>query len=109
MRNRGFTLDDIVSAANDGDELAKMMLKRTGSVIGLVVADMINALNLSLVAIGGSPGARPLLVPAINDEARRRAFGPIFEDCQVVAAELGSEATVIGAALLASAASTPVK
>ena len=109
MRNRGFTLDDIVSAANDGDELAKMMLKRTGSVIGLVVADMINALNLSLVAIGGSPGARPLLVPAINAEARRRAFGPIFEDCQVVAAELGSEATVIGAALLASAASAPVK
>jgi hypothetical protein len=29
-----------------------MMLKRTGGVIGLIVADMINALNLSLVAIG---------------------------------------------------------
>jgi len=97
----GFTYDDIVVAAAQGDDLAKMMLQRTGHFIGMAVADMINALNLSLVAVGGSPAARPFLVPAIAEEARRRAFADAFADCRIVAAELGGEAGVIGAALLA--------
>jgi predicted NBD/HSP70 family sugar kinase len=62
---------------------------------------MINVLNLSMVAIGGNPAARPLLVPAIAEEARRRAFDEAMADCEIVAAQLGEEAGVIGAALLA--------
>jgi glucokinase len=97
----GFTYDDIIAAARRGDDLAKMMMQRTGHFIGMAVADMVNALNLSMVAVGGAPAARPFLVPAIAEEARRRAFAAAFADCQIVAAELGGEAGVIGAALLA--------
>jgi glucokinase len=100
-----FTYDDIIAAAQAGDDLAQMMVQRTGSFIGMAVADVINLLNLSLVAIGGIPAARPFLVPAIAEEARRRAFAAAFEDCQIVAAELGEEAGVVGAALLAGEAS----
>jgi glucokinase len=96
-----FTYEDIIAAANQGDDLARMMLQRTGSFMGMAVADVINLLNLSLVVIGGHPGARPFLVPAIAEEARRRAFAAVFEDCRILAAELGEEAGVIGAALLA--------
>jgi glucokinase len=101
---RDFTYEDIIAAANQGDDLARMMLERTGHFIGMAVADVINVLNLSMVAVSGLPAARPFLAPAIIEEARRRAFPAAFEDCQIVAAELGEEAGVIGAALLASRA-----
>jgi glucokinase len=97
----GFTSDDIIEAAQRGDALAKMMLDRTGHFIGRVLAGVINLLNLSMVAIGGAPGARPFLVKAIAAEARSRAFAAAYEDCRIVPAELDGEAGVIGAALLA--------
>lgn len=96
------TYDHIIEAAQAGDDLAILMMQRTGHFIGLAVADLINVLNLSLVVIGGKPAARPFLVPAIIEEARRRAFAPAFADCRIVAGLLGPEAGVIGAALLAA-------
>jgi glucokinase len=96
-----FNYDDILTAAHGGDDLAKMMVQRTGHFIGMAVADMINVLNLSLVAVGGTAAARPLLVPAIAEEARRRAFDVAMADCEIAPAALGEEAGVIGAALLA--------
>ena len=97
----GFGYEDIVNAATNGDDLAKMMLDRTGHFIGRAVAGVINLLNLSLVVVGGSPAARPFLVSAIAAETQRRAFAPAYHDCRIVAAELGEEACVTGAALLA--------
>lgn len=99
-----FSYDDIIVAATNGDDLAKMMMQRTGYFIGMAVADLINVLNLSLVVVGGTPAARPLLVPAIAEESRRRAFDEAMADCEIVAARLGEEAGVIGAALLAAEA-----
>jgi glucokinase len=97
----GFTYEDIIEAAQRGDDLAKMMLERTGHFIGRALAGVINLLNLSMVAVGGAPGARPFLVKAIAAETSRRAFAAAYEDCRIVAAELDGEAGVIGAALLA--------
>ncbi len=104
-RDEDFTYDDIIKAAHEGDDLALLMLQRTGHFIGMVVADMINVLNLSMVVIAGNSAARPLLIPAIVEEAKRRSFPETFADCQIVAGQLSSEAGVIGAALLAQEAS----
>lgn len=98
----GFVYDDIIDAAQNGDDLAKMMLDRTGHFIGRALAGVVNLLNLSMVVVGGATGARAFLVPAIADETRRRAFTAAFEDCRIVAAKLEAEAGVIGAALLAA-------
>ena len=106
---RNFTYDDIISAAHSGDDLARMMMQRTGHFIGMAVADVINLLNLSMVVIGGPSAARPFLVPAITEEAHRRALGAAFTDCQIIAGELGEEAGVIGAALLARDAAGNMK
>ena len=103
-RDEDFTYDDIIKAAHEGDELALLMLQRTGHFVGMVVADMINVLNLSMVVIAGNSAARPLLIPAIFEEAKRRSFPETFADCQIVAGQLNSEAGVIGAALLAQEA-----
>ncbi|NOT58933.1 MAG: ROK family protein [Acidobacteria bacterium] len=99
--HRQFTYDDIVEAAEAGDDLARLMLQRTGKFIGFAIGEIINLLNLSLVVVGGAPAARPYLVSAIADEARLHTHPALYDDCRIVAAELGAEATVIGAALLA--------
>ena len=96
----GFTYDDIIEQAHRGDDLAKLMLKRTGSFLGLAIADIISLLNLEMVAIGGAPAGRSLLVEAIEEEARKRASAEAMNDCRIVSAEIGAEAAVIGAALL---------
>jgi glucokinase len=97
----GFTYDDIIEQAHSGDDLAKMMMKRTGTFIGISLAEVICLLNLALIAVGGAPAGRPFLVPAIAQEALKSASKESFNDCLIVAAELGAEAGVIGAALLA--------
>ncbi len=96
----GFTYDDIIEQAHRGDDLAKLMLKRTGTFLGLAIGDIISLLNLEMVAIGGAPAGRSLLVAAIEEEARKRASAEAINDCRIVAAEIGAEAAVIGAALL---------
>ncbi len=97
----GFTYDDIITAAIGGDDLAKMMLQRTGAFIAMALADVMSLLNLAMIAVGGAPAGRQFLIPAIANEAQQRVSVEAFTDCQVVAAELGAEAGVIGAALLA--------
>jgi glucokinase len=98
----GFNYDDIIAAAHGGDELAKIMLQRTGTFIAISLADVLSLLNLAMIVVGGAPASRQFLVQAIENEVRRRASENAFNDCQIVAAELGAEASVIGAALLAN-------
>jgi glucokinase len=103
-RDEDFSYDDIIKAALDGDDLANLMMQRTGYFVGMAVADLINILNLSMVVIGGNSAARPLLVPAIANEAKRRSFQDSFDDCKIISGKLASDAGVIGAGLLAHAA-----
>ncbi len=98
----GFSYDDIIAAAHSGDDLARMMLQRTGHFIAISIADVISLLNLAMIAVGGAPSARQFLVPAIAEEAHQRTSEEAFADCRIVPAELGPEATVMGAALLAA-------
>lgn len=97
----GFSYDDIIAAAAGGDDLAKIMLQRTGMFIAIALSDVISLLNLSLIAVAGAPAGRNFLVPAISTEVKRRVSEEAYRDCKIVAAEIGAEAGVIGAALLA--------
>ncbi|MEK7832874.1 MAG: ROK family protein [Acidobacteriota bacterium] len=98
----GFSYDDIIEQAHLGDDLAKLMLQRTGTFLAMTIADIISLLNLEMIAVGGAPAGRQILVSAIEDEVRKRASAIALADCRIVAAEIGAEATVIGAALLAA-------
>jgi glucokinase len=98
----GFSYDDIIAEAHAGDDLARMMLQRTGGFIAMTISEIVSLLNLAMIAIGGAPAGRPILVSAIASELKKRTFGAAFDDCQIVAAEVGPEAAVIGAAMLAA-------
>lgn len=101
-RDREFEIADIVRAAVNGDDMAQLIMDRTGMFLGIALAGVINLLNVEVVVMGGDVmEAGDVLLGPIIQHTRRRAFQPSFEACRIVAAELGRNSGVVGAALLA--------
>lgn len=101
-RDREFTAEDIAHAAREGDEMAQVMMERTGMFLGIALAAVINLLNVEMVVMGGGVmEAGDLILKPTIKETRRRAFPPSFNSCEIVIARLGATAGMIGAALLA--------
>jgi glucokinase len=101
-RDRELTGEDIARAAASGDEMAQVIMDRTGMFLGIALAGAINLLNVEVVVIGGDVmAAGDRLLKPIIQHTRRRAFPPAFDSCRIVASELGDYAGVVGAALLA--------
>lgn len=100
-RDRELTAEDIARAARDGDEMAQLMMERTGMFLGIAIAAVVNLLNVEMVVMGGGVmDAGDLILKPTVKETRRRAFPPSFANCEIVIAQLGPKAGVIGAALL---------
>ena len=96
---QSITLEEIVEAADRGDDFAALMLQRTGSYVGLGIASVINLLNIERVVIGGEiMKAQHLVLDAVIQRARELSFGPSFDRTEIVSGELGENASAIGAA-----------
>ncbi|MGA9770183.1 MAG: ROK family protein [Blastocatellia bacterium] len=96
------TGERVVRAAMEKDELALSVLKETGRVLGAAIASVVNLLNVEVVVLGGGVmAAGDLILEPIREGTYRGAVRPCFECCRVVVAELGQDAGIIGAALLA--------
>lgn len=105
--NKNFTAGDMAHEAKEGDDFSLMMIERTGKYIGTGVASVINLLNIERIVLGGGVmQAGELILNPIIQEAKRRAFQPCFEATQILAATLGEDAAILGAAMLARDAAT---
>jgi glucokinase len=101
-RNRELTAEDIARAAREGDEMAQVMMERTGMFLGIALAAVINLLNIEMIVMGGGVmEAGDLILKPTVKEARRRAFPHSFNSCEIVIAKLGTSTGLMGAALLA--------
>ncbi len=94
---------DIVAAAETEDDLAQMMLGRTGEYVGTAVASVINLLNIETIVLGGElmEAGHHVLDPVIS-RARELSFGPSFAVTRIVAGTLGRNAAAAGVALIAA-------
>lgn len=108
IREEELTIADIVEAARKGDDLARLMLERTGNYVGIGVAAVINLLDIERIVVGGEilEAGEPIL-HGITDRARQLAFGPAFEGTAIVQGELGKNAAAIGSALLSASLGGP--
>lgn len=96
------TCERIKQAARENDDLAKAVLHETGVFVGMAVASVINLLNVEMVVIGGGVMTDgDVLLEPIIEEIRARTLGPAFDCCRVVGGQLGQNAGIIGAAMLA--------
>lgn len=94
----------VAAAARDGDQVATAHLSRIGTWVGIGLASLVAALDPALIALGGGAGAATfdLVAPTARTAMAERLFARDRRDPPpVVAAELGDDAGVAGAALLA--------
>jgi glucokinase len=98
----GVTAQAIYSAAQQGDNLAKELIARTGHYIGVGLANLINIFNPELIVIGGGlSGMGDMLLNPAFKVAGERAFKEAFQAVRFASAELGRNSTVLGAAAYA--------
>jgi glucokinase len=97
------TVADIVEAAKNEDDFAKMMLERTGMFLGKAIGSVINLLNIEKIIIGGKiMEVSEVVLQGVNESIKEFAFAPSVEATEIVAGELGENAVAIGVALLSS-------
>lgn len=105
LPRHALTAAAIAEAAADGDGLAGRLLEDAGRALGRGIASAAALLDLDLVVIGGGVSqAGDLLFLPLLRELRERARLDFTRDLQVVPAQLGQHAGVVGAAALAIAA-----
>ncbi|MBA2607065.1 MAG: ROK family protein [Acidobacteria bacterium] len=103
LREENITLGDVVRAAKNDDEFARMMLERTGTFVGTAVASVINLLNIEKIVVGGEIlQAERIVLDAIMQRAKELSFPPSFKLTQIKQGELSENAAAIGAALVSA-------
>jgi len=111
--NPEFSAKVVFQYAIQGDKQALEIFRTIGSALGIILADMINVLNLQMYVIGGGvSSAWEVFSPALFKELRNRSFVyratepqdnlavPQRRKTIVTRALLGSDAGLIGAARL---------
>jgi len=92
----------VSEAAEAGDAVACEVIEETGYYVGIALCDCIVLCDPDLIVIGGGiAAAGDLLFEPIRSTVRRRSMISGFDTTKIVAAELGSEAGMYGAAALA--------
>jgi glucokinase len=96
------TAEKIFRAASAGDELARDVFQRMGTYLGVALANVVNTFNPERIVIGGGVSAAfDLFALRARDELMKRAFPVPAKRCQLVKAECGDDAGLLGAAWLA--------
>ena len=93
----------VTEAAREGDALARELLAEVGRWLGVGIANLAAALDPGTFVVGGGVSAAgDLLLAPAREAFRRHLTGRGYRpEARIVAAELGNEAGLVGAADLA--------
>lgn len=92
----------VTELAHDGDSAAQAVLELIGRRLGVGISGFVNAFNPEVVVLGGGVmGAGELLLEPARREVAARALPPGRDAVRIVAAGLGPEAGMVGAAMMA--------
>ncbi len=91
----------VCEAAKAGDPVAKRIFTIIGEYIGIGMASVVNLLNPEKIIVGGGVAdAGEILMTPLKETLKKRAMKIAGEAVEVVPAQLGNTAGVIGASLL---------
>lgn len=92
---------EVFKEANTGDKVAKEILERSFTYLGIGIANIITSFDPDMVVIGGgvTKGGQ-ILFDIVEKEVDKRCFKAMSQHTKIVAAQLGTDAGVIGAVAL---------
>ena len=99
LKAEGLTTQVIFEAAEAGDDFAMQMFEETGFFLGVGLVSLVNVLNVDRVALTGglAQAGDWIFDPAMRTFWDRGTVG-VKEQVQIVSAELGDDAGILGAA-----------
>jgi len=101
-RETGLTPAELATKARDGDGDAIAYWQTYGRNLGCGLASLVYVLTPEAIILGGGiSAAADLFLPTTLAELRVRVLPSSWEGCQIVIAELGNRAGMVGAAKLA--------
>ena len=101
LANPDITPYIVSEAAKQGDPVAKRIFTIVGEYIGIGLASVVNLLNPEKIIIGGGVAAAgDILLNPIKENLIKRAMPIAASAVEIVPAQLGNSAGVIGASLL---------
>ena len=101
-RGPDFTVSDLVDTALAGDIGCARVIGDTGRTLGTSVANLCNVINPELVVVGGELArAGDLLLGPLREIVSRYGVQGCTRDLTISAAELGPEAHLTGALIMA--------
>lgn len=93
----------IATAANDGDEIAKDIYEKAGFYLGIAAANLCASIGpRRIIVAGGVANAGDLLMAPMDRTMRSRVTIMPVDQVQIVPAQLGNNAGVVGAAAWAN-------
>lgn len=91
----------VFEAAKQGDAVAKQIFNIVGEYLGVALVSVVNLLNPEKIIVGGGVGqAGDLLLNPVREAIQRRCIPTSAAAVEVVMAQLGESAGVVGASLL---------
>ncbi|MEM7348450.1 MAG: ROK family transcriptional regulator [Chloroflexota bacterium] len=95
------TTNDILEALEAGDDTLQSIIAEMGYYLGIAVANLVGALNIRQIAIGGSIArfGEPLL-KATQQSMQQRSMAILADKTQLTLSSLGKDIVVQGAAAL---------
>ena len=91
----------IAEEAQRGDAVALEVYEETGYYLGVCVANLINLFNTQMIVVGGGIAqAGDIILDPIKRTATACAIRSMSRICQIVSAELGDNAGVLGGAAM---------
>ncbi len=94
----------IALAAAKGDKISIEVLKETGEILGHAIATLVNILNPEMIIIGGGiSNAGELLMEPVRTGMLKHAYTIPAAAVEIVRAQLGNDAGLVGSASLAVA------
>lgn len=89
----------ISQAAEQGDHLASHVLAEAATLLGVAIGSVMNLMDLRVCVIGGGISAAGNgTMNTIKHSVQRHVLKPLRPDIQVIRAELGNNAGILGAA-----------
>jgi glucokinase len=103
LYGEGSDARELVARATDGDVQARAKLAEIAALLGTAIGSLANVFDPELVVVGGGFGeaAAGFLIGPAEAAARVEAIAPADRTLRVVAAELGGDAGLVGAGLVA--------
>ena len=98
----GMSLEEVSSLARKGNKKAIALWETVGKRLGIALVGVVNLLNPDCIVIGGGvANAGKVLFDKIKEVVKNQAMKIQAEHVKILKAKLGSDAGLIGAAILA--------